>query len=417
MIGIGQENRILEEAEWKEAIDRWIREEEPGPRVLIVPPDITRLYSYAGKITAYLYHRLKDGHKVSIMPAVGTHMQMTKEERQQFFGDIPDSAFITHDWRTDNVCVGTIPEEFAVKATGGRFGESMDVLVDRRLVSGEFDTIISVGQVVPHEVVGMANYTKNLVVGLGGRDMINKSHMISAICNIETIMGNVDSPVRAVFDYAQKNYLDRLAVAFFLTVTEERDGSAGLYGLFMGKSRDTFEEAALLAGKKNITYLKKRADKVVAYLEPGEFRSTWVGNKAIYRTRMAIADGGELLIIAPGIRQFGENPEVDACIRKYGYCGTERILRLYRDKAFEGLEMVAAHLIHGSSDGRFQITYATDEKLMDRETVEKAGFSWMDVNEALKLYRPEEKETGEYEENGEAYYFVKAPAVGLWRVR
>ncbi len=416
MIGKGYEKRRLTEGEWQELVDEWLLTHPAGKRVLILPPDITRCYSYAGVITAYLYQKLNGRHDVFVMPAVGTHMQMTEEERSGFFPGVPAEIFLTHDWRTDNVSLGTVPAEFVARVTEGKYREPIEAAIDRRLVSGEFDTVISVGQVVPHEVVGMANYTKNLVVGLGGRDMINKSHMVSAFCNIETIMGNTDSPVRAIFDYVQKKWLDRLGITFFLTVTCENGADADLFGLYIGTERAAFEEASRLAAKVNVTRLKERAKRVVAYLAPAEFRSTWVGNKAIYRTRMAIADGGELLVLAPGVRQCGENDEVDRCIRTYGYSGTKRILEHYQNGDFEGLEMVSAHLIHGSTDGRFTITYATDPQLMSREEIEDIGFSWTDVRPLLEKYRPEERETGVYADEDGEYYFVKAPAVGLWRV-
>jgi nickel-dependent lactate racemase len=416
MTGLGYEDRVLTDGEWRGLLDRWMLEHVPGRRVLLVPPDLTRCYSFAGAITSYLYRKLSATHEVSVMPAVGTHMQMEESEREAFFPGVPGKAFLTHDWREDAVCVGTVPAAFCERVSGGLWKEDIRVQVNRRLVSGEFDSVFSIGQVVPHEVVGMANYTKNIVVGLGGREMINKSHMISAVCGIESIMGNPDSSVRAVFDYAQREFLDRLGITFILTVTQEEKREARLYGLYLGEGRDTFEAASALAAKKNITWLPEREKKVVAYLEPSEFRSMWVGNKAIYRTRMAIADGGELVILAPGVRQFGENDEVDACIRKCGYRGTERILPLYEKGAFEGLEMVAAHLIHGSSEDRFRIVYATDPALLSQKEVESAGFSWADVRELLDVYRPEEKETGRIRGDGESYYFIKTPAVGLWRV-
>lgn len=406
----------LTEGEWKHALEQWIGQVRPGERILILPPDITRCYSYAGKITAYLYERLSGSCELRIMPAVGTHRQMTRGEREEFFGPIPEECFLCHDWKHDTVDVCPVPGEAVSEITGGRYKRTITAQVNRRLLSGEFDRIVSVGQVVPHEVVGMANYTKNLLVGVGGRDMINQSHMISAICGIETIMGRENTPVRRLFDYVQEKYLDRLGITFMLTVTCERNQRSDLYGLYIGEERETFSAACRLAEKKNITWLPKRAKKVVAWLDPAEFGSTWVGNKAVYRTRMAIADGGELLILAPGIRSFGENEEVDACIRKFGYSGTETIQSAYENGEFDGIEMAAAHLIHGSSDGRFRITYAADPKLMPEKTMRFVGYDWTDIGPMSEQYRPRERETGWYEDCGEEYYFIKAPAVGLWRV-
>ena len=415
MIGYGDKTLVMQEAAWQALCDQWIRENRPGKRILILPPDRTRLYSCAGEITAYLYRKLCAEHEITIMPALGTHMQMNPAELASFFPGVPQEVICVHNWKEDTVKLGTVPASYVSLVTDGKCPWDIDVLINHKLVDGSFDTIISVGQVVPHEVVGMANYTKNLVVGVGGKDMINKSHMVSAYCNIETIMGNIDSPVRAIFDYAQKEFLDSLNIHFFLTVTTEKDAKAYLHGLFIGKERGTFEAAAKLAQQTNITWLSERVSRMVCWLEPDEFRSTWVGNKAIYRTRMAIADGGELVIIAPGLKQFGENLEVDAVIRQFGYKGTAQTLQLYAAGAFEGYEAVAAHLIHGSSDGRFRIIYATDESLMARQEIEAAGFEWMPVKEAMNRYKPLEKNTGFFEDREGTYYFVKAPAVGLWR--
>ncbi len=407
----------LSESEWKNTLGTWIRQVQPGEKILILPPDITRCYSYAGKITAYLYEKLSETCRIRIMPAVGTHRQMTRKEQEEFFGPIPENSFLCHDWRNDTEDICVVPEDKVSEITGGKYKKAITAELNRHLLSGEFDRIVSVGQVVPHEVVGMANYTKNLLVGVGGRDMINQSHMISAICGIETIMGRENTPVRRLFDYVQKNFLDQLKITFMLTVTREKHQDSDLYGLYIGEERETFSAACRLAEKKNITWLPKRAKKVVAWLDPAEFGSTWVGNKAVYRTRMAIADDGELLILAPGIRSFGENDEVDACIRKYGYSGTEKIQNAYENGEFKGIEMAAAHLIHGSSDGRFKIIYAADPKLMPEETMRSVGYEWTDIGPMVEKYQPRGKETGWYEDHGEEYYFIKAPAVGLWRVQ
>ena len=345
MIYAEKSEAALADHEWKRILETWISQVKQGEKILILPPDITRCYSYAGKITAYLYEKLSGECKVRIMPAVGTHRQMTREERIRFFGAIPDVCFLSHNWKNDTEDICIVPEEIVSEATGGTYRRAITAELNRNVLSGEFDRIVSIGQVVPHEVVGMANYTKNLLVGVGGRDMINQSHMISAICGIEKIMGRENTPVRRIFDYVQKNFLDQLKITFMLTVTCEKHQDSDLYGFYIGEERETFSAACRLAEKKNITWLPKRAKKIVTWLDPAEFGSTWVGNKAVYRTRMAIADGGELLILAPGIKSFGENEEVDSCIRKYGYSGTETIQNAYENGEFNGIEMAAAHLI------------------------------------------------------------------------
>ena len=388
-------------------------------KVLIIPPDYTRCYSYAGEITQILYKKLSQSAEVDVIPALGTHMAMNEEEMQKFFGDVvPRERIIVHHWQTDTVCLGYVPAEVCSEISDGLFPEQIDVEVNHLLVDGGYDLILSVGQVVPHEVVGMANYSKNIFVGTGGREMINKSHMLSAICGMEKALGVTNSPARKVYDYAQQHFIDgKLPLVYLQTVTTRENETLKLHGLYIGDSRKPFELAAELAQKLNIVHVERRAKKVVTYLDPEELKTTWVGNKGIYRTRMTVADGGELIVLAPGVIAFGENEEMDKMTRKYGYTGTEHILELYRQGVFEGRLMSAAHLMQGSSEGRFTITYATKPENLSKEEIESVGYQWADYNEITKRYNPETlKEGWNVLPDGEEVYFVGTPALGLWKV-
>ena len=337
------------------ALDRAIlTQKERLHRALLLPPDFTRFHSGAGKITAYLYHALKDTCQVDIMPALGTHAPMTADEIRRMFGEIPPERFLVHNWREDVTQIGEVPAEYVAEISEGLMWEAIPVEVNRRLLDPSYDLIVSIGQVVPHEVVGMANYSKNLFVGCGGRAMINASHMLGAFYGLERILGRDFSPVRKVFDYAEEHFLQRLPLCYALTVTTAPLGEIRMHGLFIGRERQTFEEAVSLAQTKNIAFVEKPIRKCVVLLDGDEFKTTWLGNKAVYRTRMAIADGGELVVLAPGVERFGEDLGNDAIIRKYGYCGRENVLRLVQEN--DDLQQnlgAAAHLIHGSSDGRF----------------------------------------------------------------
>lgn len=386
-------------------------------KVLILPPDYTRMYSGAGKITAIYYEALKDICEVDIMPALGTHEPMTKEECLAFFGEgVPFEKIIVHNWRKDVVKIGEVPGEFVSEVSEGLVSDKIDVEVNKLIVDRSYDLIISVGQVVPHEVVGMANYSKNIFVGCGGSNMINSSHMLGAFYGMERIMGKDHSPVRKVFDYAQENFLRDIPIMFVLTVTTNKGDETYIHGLFIGSQRDVFEEAVSLSRQINLTYVDEPFKKAVVYLDGREFKSTWLGNKAVYRTRMAMADGGELIILAPEVKKFGEDAENDRLIRKYGYIGRENVLKLV--EANEDLKnnlSVAAHLIHGSSDGRFNITYCT-EKLTEEE-VRGAGFNYMPYEEASKIYDPKKLSDGYHEINGEKIFYISNPALGLWAAK
>lgn len=414
-----EEEKGISGEQLEKMLDDLLVQYQDAKKVLIIPPDYTRCYSYAGEITQLLYKKLSPSAQIDVMPALGTHMAMNEDEMQKFFGDVvPRDRIIVHHWQTDTVCLGYVPAEVCSEISNGLFPEQIDVEVNHLLVDGGYDLILSVGQVVPHEVVGMANYSKNIFVGTGGREMINKSHMLSAICGMEKALGVIDSPARKVYDYAQQHFIDgKLPLVYLQTVTTRENDTLKLHGLYIGESRKPFEKAAELAQKLNIVHVDHRAKKVVTYLDPEELKTTWVGNKGIYRTRMTVADGGELIVLAPGVIAFGENEEMDKMTRKYGYTGTEHILELYRQGVFEGRLMSAAHLMQGSTEGRFTVTYATKPENLSKEEIESVGYQWADYNEITKRYNPETlKEGWNVLPDGEEVYFVGTPALGLWKV-
>ena len=385
-------------------------------KVLILPPDFTRFHSNAGFITNVYYHELtKRGAEVDILPALGTHVPVTKEQWDAMFGDVPFERMLVHNWRTDVVKLGEIPAEFISDITEGLWNEAVSAEVNRLVMDESYDLIISPGQVVPHEVIGMANHAKNLFVGVGGSEMINRSHMVGAVYGMERMMGKDNTPVRRMFDYGMEHFLKGRPIMFVLTVTTAPGGEIRTHGLFIGEGRECLTNAVKLAQEKNIDFVEHGLKKCVVYLDPGEFQSTWLGNKAVYRTRMAMADGGELIILAPGVERFGEDNRVDALIRKYGYRGRLRTLEEFKKEENADLREnmgAAAHLIHGSSDGRFSITYAVRD--ITKEEIESVGFNAADYDETAKKYDPAKLKYGFNEVDGEEIYFIPNPALGLW---
>ncbi|MBE0600342.1 MAG: DUF2088 domain-containing protein [Firmicutes bacterium] len=385
--------------------------------VLLIPPDFTRFHSNAGLITNQYFHMLTEqGCEVDILPALGTHVPVTREQASAMFGDIPYENFIPHLWRGDLVTLGTIPGGFISGVTEGLWKESISVQINKLVMNPKYDLIVSIGQVVPHEVIGMANHAKNLFVGVGGSDFINKSHMIGAVYGMERIMGKDHTPVRRLFDYAMERFLKNRPVLFVLTVCTAPDNSIRTHGLFISEGRECLDAAVRLSQEKNIDFVPFGLQKCVVYLNPEEFRTTWLGNKAIYRTRMAMADGGELMILAPGVRRFGEDLQVDALIRKYGYHGRLQTLEAFQNPDNADLRQnmsAAAHLIHSSSDGRFSITYAVKE--IARAEIASVGYNAADYDEMVKRYNPQTLAQGKNTlPDGEDIYYIPNPALGLW---
>lgn len=383
-------------------------------KVLLIPPDMTRFHSKAGYITNCYYHLLKDTAQIDILPALGTHIKMNKEECELMFGDIPFSKFLYHDWRNEVIKIGEVPSNYVKEITDGLWEEKVTIEINKMIINNKYDLILSIGQVVPHEVIGMANHSKNILVGCGGKNTINQSHMIGAVYGMERMMGKDHSPVRKILDYGLTHFLKNLPIVFVLTVTTAIKDDVSTHGLFIGSERIIFERAVKLSQEKNIDFLNRPIKKCIVYLDPKEFKSTWLGNKAIYRTRMAIEDGGELIILAPGIERFGEDKAIDALIRKYGYNGRLSTLEAFREnEELRDNMSAAAHLIHGSSDNRFKITYAVNS--ISKKEVLSVNYNHSDYNEMIKKYNPNSLQYGwNTLENKEEIFYIPNPALGLW---
>jgi len=390
-------------------------------RLLIIPPDHTRLNSMAGPITAYLWDRLHDRLHIDVMPALGTHVPMKQHQCERMFGtSIPFERILPHRWRDDLKALGELPASFLGELSGGKLVQPMQVAINKQLFEGNYDLIVSVGQVVPHEVIGLANYTKNIMIGVGGKDTIDKSHFLGAVCGMESIMGRVDTPVRRALNTAFDRYVrPALKIHFLLTVIgpDEKFNNI-LRGLYFGDDDATFESAGDLSRKVNFDVFDKPLDRCVVYLDPEEFHTTWLGNKAVYRTRMAMADRGELIILAPALSGFGEDKQIDKLIRRHGYLGTDHTLKaIQADPELAGNLSAAAHLIHGTSEGRFKITYCPGQEVTKQE-IESVGFGYRPYADAAKQYDPAKLTTGWHtDRDGKPFYYIANPALGLWASR
>ncbi|HBQ83875.1 MAG: D-mannonate epimerase [Bacteroidetes bacterium GWA2_40_15] len=383
-------------------------------KVLVVPPDCTRFHSRAGDITTLIYNYYRENLK-DILPALGTHTPMSGKEIEEMFRGVPKDLFRVHDWRNDVVTIGTVPGKFVSEITNGTLDYDWPAQLNKLVFKGGHDLILSVGQVVPHEVIGMANYNKNLLIGTGGPEGINKSHFVGAVYGMERIMGKAENPVRSLLNKAASEFMYHLPVVYIQTVIgRDHSGKLVIRGLYIGDDIEVFKLASELSVKVNFTMVEKPLSKVVVYLDPSEYRSTWLGNKSIYRTRMAMADKGELIVLAPGLKEFGEDKEIDRLIRKYGYRGTPATLKsLNENEELRNNLSAAAHLIHGSSEGRFSITYCPGK--LSKEEIESVNFRYTDLSEMIKKYDPGKLKDGfNTLADGEEIFYISNPALGLW---
>ncbi|MCA1809046.1 MAG: lactate racemase domain-containing protein, partial [Lentisphaerae bacterium] len=235
-------------------------------KILLIPPDFSRFHSGAGEICTLLYNRLHERAAVELLPALGTHRPMSTEEMNTMFPGVPHDRILVHDWRAGVTLLGEMPGQRLAELSGGKVDYKVRVEVDRIVAKGGYDAIISVGQIVPHEVIGMAGGNKNILVGAGGPDIINKSHFLGAVCNMETIMGHIESPVRTLFNEAEEKYLSHLPISYILTVRSKNAANKLVTrGLYAGNTRASYLAAARLSQQVNIIRVPP-LPKVVVYL-------------------------------------------------------------------------------------------------------------------------------------------------------
>lgn len=428
--------------------------------VFLLPPDYTRFHSKAGIITQIIseYYTCIPSSSTDassattrpsefqIMPALGTHAPMTNDQINSMYGpelakllDTDEDPFRVHDWRRDVVTIGHVSSSMVKDATHGMVEKPWPAQVNKAVWEKRLEIhtdksqkplVLSIGQVVPHEVMGMANFNKNIFVGVGGLEAINLSHFIGAVYGMEKMMGKADNPLRSILNKASQDFLEsQMDLWYILTVVSP---SGSLQGLFIGNTLECYQKACALSMKVNFTLLEKAPKKVVVHLDRDEFHSTWLGNKAIYRTRMAIADGGELIVLAPGVKKFGEDDAIDNLIRKYGYVGTPKIMDFLKqsdsnkddstEEAFRNTELrenlgAVAHLIHGSTEGRFTVTYCPG--YLTKAEIEGVGYRYASLESMSQKYNVDQLKDGWHKDPGngnEEFLYISNPALGLWAV-
>lgn len=404
----------LDDKRIDELLDKLVQQlaaRSPLRRVLLVPPDKTRPESLGSELATTLFHKLTPQAFVNILPALGTHRMMDDATLARMYPGVPRSHVLEHRWQDDIEQLGVIGSAEINRLSEGRLDFSINVAVNRMLTRGGYDTILSIGQVVPHEVAGIANHAKNIYIGVGGPDLLNKSHYLGAVYGMERIMGQAENPVRALFDCAAE--MGRhIPIVYLLTVRSHDEQSRVVTrGLFAGDDRKCYERAAALSRQVNVISLEKPPRKIVVRVSDA-YSSTWLANKAVYRTRMAMAEGGELIIIAPNVKEFGEKKEIDALIRQYGYRGTLATMAATSvDSRMQQQLSVPAHLIHGSTEGRFTVTYAPGH--LSKEQIEGVGYRYADVGEMERKY-PKTLAAGWNAVGNEEIYYIPDPGMSLW---
>jgi nickel-dependent lactate racemase len=218
----GSEKDVLSHEDMKKGLYEALGKLGDKKKVMVIPPDFTRFHSRAGDLTEMTWEYYGSG-LTDVLPALGTHAPMKMEHIKRMFGKMPVSLIREHRWREDLITLGEVPSSFIQEVSEGKLDYSWPAQVNKLLVEGGHDLILSIGQVVPHEVIGMANYTKNVFVGVGGEEGIHKSHFLGAVYGMERIMGQADSPVRKVLNYGADHFAGDLPLIYVLTVLSRNE--------------------------------------------------------------------------------------------------------------------------------------------------------------------------------------------------
>ncbi len=276
-----------------------------GKKVLLIVPDSTRSCPL-GTVFKEVYRQIgRETAALDVMIALGTHAPMSEEamcerleisqdERKSLYAGV---ALINHEWDNPEALrqVGTLTADEISGLSGGLFSMEVKVDINKRLF--DYDELLIIGPVFPHEVVGFSGGNKYLFPGVAGPEILNFFHWLGAVVTNPMIIGHKWTPVRRVVDRAAA--LIPIKKRCLCMVVEK----GGLAGLFAGTPEQAWDEASELSRKLHITY-KKHPFHTVLSCAPQMYDELWVGGKCMYKLEPVVADGGELIIYAPHIHEI-----------------------------------------------------------------------------------------------------------------
>lgn len=320
-------------------------------RVLLIVPDATRT-APVGLLFRAIYDTLGEAARLDVMIALGTHppmseeaichrLEITAEERSQQYRRV---RFLNHAWDDPAalLSLGTIPADEIAELSGGLFAMDVPVTINRAIL--DYDQLIIIGPVFPHEVVGFSGGNKYLFPGIGGAEILNFFHWLGAVITNPRIIGHAATPVRRVVDRAAA-LVPTPRFAFCLVVEEKR-----LTGLYAGSPESAWKRAADHSAQAHIV-TKQRPFHTVLSCAPPMYDDLWVGGKCMYKLEPVVADGGELIIYAPHIHEISVTH--GAAIRRIGYHTRDYFLKQW--ERFEREPWgILAHSTHVRGIGTFE---------------------------------------------------------------
>ncbi len=376
----------LTEAEVRDWVDQHFAADEfAGKRVLLIVPDATRTAPLPLLFDAV--HGKLDGiaDRCDVLVALGTHPPMPEEHICRMLGisdedragRLANVGLFNHEWdRADRLLtVGTLTEEDTAAISDGLLRMNVPVSINARIT--DYDVLLVLGPVFPHEVVGFSGGNKYFFPGISGPDLLNFFHWLGALITNVGIIGVKQTPVRQVVNQAAAMIpVERRCLAFVVA------GDGNLHGLFYGTPEAAWEGAADLSSHVHIKRVDRQFQQVLSCAPP-MYDELWVAGKCMYKLEPVVADGGELIIYAPHMHEISVTH--GELIEQVGYH-----VRDYFTKQWDQFKHIAwgvlAHSTHVRGGGTFengvekprvQVTLASG---IPREVCERINLGYRDPN-------------------------------------
>lgn len=371
----------LSDAELKQLIFRELEKYSfEGKRILVIVPDNTRTIPLQLFFSSFQSTLLKRVKKLDFLIALGTHPAMTSEQIHEHFGVTPSQAkasginIFNHQWDEPRQLklIGTLAEEKVKKITGGLLAEPIPVNINKKIF--EYDQLIILGPVFPHEVVGFSGSYKYLFPGISGPEIINAFHWLSALITNPKTIGHRDTPSRQIINQAAQ--LVSIPITAFCLVMKGKIP----FGLFTGDPIESWQQAVHLSSRVNVVYKPKPFKKVIS-IAPAMYTELWVGGKCMYKLEPVVDDGGEIIIYAPHLKEISITH--GKYLKEIGYHTRDYFLANW-EKCQHVPKGIVAHSTHVKGIGiyqdskeypRIQVTLATG---LPRELCESINLGYLD---------------------------------------
>ena len=352
--GKGSPDRILSEA----GVKAIIAEGTPAKmfankRVLVLTPDATRTCPLPMMIRAIQALLGPGAAKLDFMVALGTHTPLTEEEILKLYGitaqqkqaQFRSSLFLNHRWDRPETFrqIGHLSAAEVAEVSQGRLREKVPIEINQKIY--DYDLVVILGPVFPHEVVGFSGGAKYLFPGISGGAFLHFFHWLGAVMTCRNIIGIKDTPVRQLINRAAEK-IDRPVHCIAMVVNPE----AQLCGLYVGDAGQAWSEAADLSSKIHIVF-KKKPYRIVFGRTPRMYDEIWTAGKVMYKLEQVVAEGGKLIIYAPHIHDISRT--WGAHLEKIGYHVRDYFLA-QMDRFKDIPRGVLAHSTHVRGTGTYQ---------------------------------------------------------------